>query len=125
MSQVIKTFLGLYLIVFMLVVSTGILTAYMEVLNAQDLQARIIDELENSNYAASVAKALYRDAGRSGCGLTLTLYYEDGGTAVITKSSLVPASIGDVALARVELTFPFQVAVLGIRQEHTLTGYAR
>lgn len=125
MSQVIKAFLGVFLIVFMMITSTGILAAYMEVLNAQDLQARIIDEIENSNYAASVIRAGYRDAGKAGCGLSLTLYYESGVMTRFTNSSQVPASVGEVSMARVELTFPFQVAVLGIRQEHTLTGYAR
>lgn len=125
MSQIIKTFLGIYFILLMAVTSVGILTAYMTVLNAQDLQARIVDELENSHYAVPVIRAEYEEARKAGCALSVTLYYESGRTVAATNASLIPGSTEDVCMARVELTFPFQVACLGIRQEHMLTGYAR
>lgn len=125
MSQIIKTFMGVFLILLMTVTSIGILTAYMKVLNAQDLQARVVDEIENSDYAASVIRAGYGEAQKAGCGLTVTLYYEGGGTVVLTDASQVPGNTEDVSMARVELTFPFRVAFLGIEKEHTFTGYAR
>lgn len=125
MSQIIKTFLGIYLILFMAVTSVGILAAYMQVLGAQDLQARIVDELENSHYAAPVIRAEFEEANRAGCGLTVTLYYENGRTVAAASASRIPGNTQEVCMARVELAFPFQVACLGIRQEHTLTGYAR
>lgn len=125
MSQIIKTFLGIYLILFMAVTSVGILAAYMQVLGAQDLQARIVDELENSRYAAPVIRAEFEEANRAGCRLTVTLYYENGRTIAAESASRIPDSTQEVCMARVELSFPFQVACLGIRQEHTLTGYAR
>lgn len=125
MSQIFKTFLGVFLLLFMAVTSIGILSAYMQVLNAQDLQARIVDEIENSHYAAPVICAGYEEARRAGCELSVTLYYESGGMVVTSSASQVPWYTEDVSMARVELTFPFQVAGLGLSQEHTFTGYAR
>lgn len=46
MSQIIKAFMGVFLTLFMAVTAMGILAAYMEVMNAQDMQARIVDEIE-------------------------------------------------------------------------------
>ncbi len=50
MSQIVKAFLGVFLTIFMAVVALGVLNTYMEVMSAQDMQARIVDELENSNF---------------------------------------------------------------------------
>lgn len=46
MSQIMKAFMGVFLTLFMAVTAMGILAAYMEVMNAQDMQARIVDEIE-------------------------------------------------------------------------------
>lgn len=42
MSQIIKAFMGVFLTLFMAVTAMGILAAYMEVMNAQDMQARLL-----------------------------------------------------------------------------------
>ena len=56
MSQIIKAFMGVFLTLFMAVKAMGILAAYMEVMNAQDMQARIVDEIENSDFNTGVAR---------------------------------------------------------------------
>ena len=38
MSQIMKAFMGVFLTLFMAVTAMGILAAYMEVMNAQDMQ---------------------------------------------------------------------------------------
>ena len=43
MSQIVKAFLGVFLTLFMAVVALGVLSTYMEVMNAQDMQARVVD----------------------------------------------------------------------------------
>lgn len=42
MSQIIKAFMGVFLTLFMAVTAMGILAAYMEVMNAQDMQAELL-----------------------------------------------------------------------------------
>ena len=46
MSQIMKTFLGVFLIMFMVVTSSGVLSGFMTVVEAQNLHAQIINELE-------------------------------------------------------------------------------
>ena len=45
MSQIMKTFLGVFLIMFMVVTSSGVLSGFMTVVEAQNLHAQIINEL--------------------------------------------------------------------------------
>lgn len=125
MSQVVKTFMGIFLILFMIVTSIGILTAYLQVMNAQDLQARIVDEIENSDYAAEVVKGCFDQSTRYGYSLQLTYYFENGGTVCVKAKDSVPSDVESIAMARVELSFPFQVGFLNINKAHTFTSYAR
>ena len=60
MSQIIKAFMGVFLTLFMEVTAMGILAAYMEVMNAQDMQARIVDEDRKSTRLSSSHKAQSR-----------------------------------------------------------------
>lgn len=59
MSQIIKAFMGVFLTLFMAVTAMGILAAYMEVMNAQDMQARIVDEIENSDFNTGVVRTVF------------------------------------------------------------------
>ena len=59
MSQIIKAFMGVFLTLFMAVTAMGILAAYMEVMNAQDMQARIVDEIENSDFNTGVVRQCF------------------------------------------------------------------
>lgn len=43
----------------MAVTAMGILAAYMEVMNAQDMQARIVDEIENSDFNTGVVRQCF------------------------------------------------------------------
>ena len=54
MSQIMKTFMGIFLLLFLMASSAGMLGAFLQVLKAQDMHAMIVDELENSDYCLSV-----------------------------------------------------------------------
>lgn len=125
MSQIVKAFLGVFLTLFMAVVAMGVLVTYMEVMNAQDMQARIVDELENSNFSAAVMGACFDQCAGAGYELAVTIYGEEGAVAAIHAKSEVPAAIEAVSMAKVELRFPMKSAVLGIDQSRTFVGYAR
>lgn len=47
MSQIIKAFTGIFIVMFMMVSATGILGAFLQTLHAQNLHAAIINELED------------------------------------------------------------------------------
>lgn len=125
MSQIMKAFTGVFLILFMAVTAMGILSAYMEVMNAQDMQARIVDEIENSDFNSSVIKNCFNQSEEAGYQLAVTLYCEE--TAVITAHSAgeIPIVTEGVEMAKVEMSFPFRVVFLGIDKTHTFTSYAR
>ena len=47
------------LIMFMVVTSSGVLSGFMTVVEAQNLHAQIINELEDSDYDSSVAQTCF------------------------------------------------------------------
>lgn len=125
MSQVIKTFLGVFLVMFLAITSSGILSAYMVVADAQDLHASMVNEVENSNFYPGVIANCFSQASVANCKLKVILYQNDYKEVVCTKSSEIPNDTSRVTSARLELTFPFQISFFGISQEHTFCAYAR
>jgi hypothetical protein len=125
MSQIMKAFMGIFLTLFMAVTSLGILSAYMEVMSAQDMQARMVDEIENSDFSPLVMRECYTQCEKAGYSLVITLFCEEQVLQTIHSKSEVPDSIAGVEVAKVEMKFPFRVPLLGIEKEHAFTGYAR
>lgn len=123
MSQIMKTFLGVFLIMFMVVTSSGVLSGFMTVVEAQNLHAQIINELEDSDYDSSVAQTCFENASKAGDTLELKLYMTDNSIRTVTDASQI-ASSDEIEKARVELKFTYAVAFFGIEQEHVLSGYA-
>ena len=114
MSQIMKTFLGVFLIMFMVVTSSGVLSGFMTVVEAQNLHAQIINELEDSDYDSSVAQTCFENASKAGDTLELKLYMTDNSVRTVTDASQI-ASSDEIEKARVELKFTYAVAFFGIR----------
>lgn len=125
MSQIMKAFMGVFLTLFMAATAMGILTAYMEVMNAQDMQARIVDEIENSDFNAGVMQECFQKSSDAGYQLAITLFYENAAVATAHSAAQVMEDAGNVDMAKVEMKFPFRVAFLGINKTHTFTSYAK
>ena len=123
MSQIMKAFFGIFLIMFMTVTSSGILSGFMTVVEAQNLHAQIINELEDSDFNREVAKGCFKNASDVDDTLELTFYMLDNTTKTVADASQIPDSI-QITKARVELKFDYIVAFFGIRQKHVLSGYA-
>ena len=85
MSQIMKTFLGVFLIMFMVVTSSGVLSGFMTVVEAQNLHAQIINELEDSDYDSSVAQTCFENASKAGDTLELKLYMTDNSTRKVLQ----------------------------------------
>ena len=125
MSQIIKAYLGIFLILFLTFTSAGILSAFLTVADAQDLHASMVSELENSDFYPGVLKNCFEMAEDCGYQLEVTLYREDYTLAECTAGALVPADTFGVTSARIKLTFPLRIAFFGVTQEHTFCAYAR
>ena len=95
----------------------------MTVVEAQNLHAQIINELEDSDYDSSVAQTCFENASKAGDTLELKLYMTDNSVRTVTDASQI-ASSDEIEKARVELKFTYAVAFFGIEQEHVLSGYA-
>ena len=50
MSEIIKSYMGVFLLLLMTLAAGEILAGYMQVLGAQNLHSEILSELEDSNY---------------------------------------------------------------------------
>ena len=59
MSQIIKVFTGIYILLFLMSAGMGLLGAFLQTLQAQNLHGMVIDELENSDYAPSVLEGAF------------------------------------------------------------------
>lgn len=95
----------------------------MTVVEAQNLHAQIINELEDSDYDSSVAQTCFENASKAGDTLELKLYMTDNSIRTVTDASQITSS-DEIEKARVELKFTYAVAFFGIEQEHVLSGYA-
>jgi len=125
MSQIIKAFMGVFLTLFMAVTAMGILAAYMEVMNAQDMQARIVDEIENSDFNTGVVRQCFLQSEEAGYRLKVTFFNENSTVATVSQASQIPYGMDGVDMAKIEMQFPFQVAFLGINRQHTFVSYAK
>lgn len=125
MSQVVKAFLGVFLTLFMAIVALSVLSSYMGVMNAQDMQASVIDELENSDFNAAVMKECFQKCANAGYELSVTVFCGNSSVVALHTQKEVPDSLSDITMARVELNFPLKSPLLGVDQSRSFVGYAR
>lgn len=125
MSQIMKTFMGIFLLLFLMASSAGMLGAFLQVLNAQDIHAQIVDEMENGNYCLPILQESFQNAETYGYELEVLLYSENHETYLCTAKSELPQDTKDMEMAKVTLTFPFEISFFGISQKYHISGYAR
>ena len=71
MSQVIKSFTGVFFLLLVVLLGTGILSAQMDASNAISYKADLVAELENSNYSAQVINGCIAQAIEMAMGFPL------------------------------------------------------
>lgn len=125
MSQVMKAFTGVFMILYLMVTSTGVLAAFYQVQYAQNMYAVMMDEIENSNYARPVLASCFETAEAAGYCLEMSLYSEEGVVTDITSDSDLPANTSQICMAEVVLNYSVKVAFFDINVEKQLCGYAR
>lgn len=120
MNQVIKSFLGVFLIMFLVITSVSIISIFLEVMNAQNEHACIINEIENSYFNSKVIAQCENDARKKGYSVSTKVFYED-----LEKIKQENKDPEDAKIAKVELKFPINIAFWQLKQEYKLEGYAR
>lgn len=125
MSQIMKCFTGIFIILFMTVSSIGILSAFLTVISAQNLHASIINELENSDFYEEVVRESFAKAEETKNVLVLTFYYSDNTSIEVTSEELDKYKPENVEMAKVDLRFNLNSGLFSLSDEHILSGYAR
>lgn len=125
MSQIMKAFTGIFMVLFITATSMGVLGAFLQVTKAQNYHAMIIDEIENSDYYVGVCEECYKLAKESNYRLTITFYHENGGYVSCTKSEELPENLSEFTMAKVVLGFDIQIPFLGVKCSQEILGYAR
>ena len=125
MSQIIKVFTGIYILLFLMSAGMGLLGAFLQTLQAQNLHGMVIDELENSDYAPSVLEGAFDVVEGKGAQLMVRLYLEDGTMLDCSKTNGVPESPIKVRMAQVQIAYPITIPLVGVSREYFLSGYAR
>lgn len=125
MSQIMKAFTGIFIVMFMMVSATGILGAFLQTMQAQNLHAVIIDELENSHYTYAVLESAFEVAEAHGYELSLVLYQEYDAEITCVKIEEIPLELEDVVMAEVTLSYPVEMTFFQILRQQSIVGYAR
>ena len=125
MSQIMKAFTGIFMVMFMMTAAVGILGAFFQTLYAQNLHASIVDEMENSDYASPVIEACFRSALKSGYELEVTLYSDYEGVNKCHGIEEVPSDTSHITMAEVVLSYPIKIAFFELNMEQKIYGYAR
>lgn len=113
MSTVIKSYLAFILIILTVFVCAGIGMVNLDVQNARDYHAAVINEIENSNHADSVIDACVAEASSNGYELIISTY---------TNNS--DASAGS-NISKVVLKYDYRIDFLNMSSEKEIVGYAR
>ena len=125
MSQIMKAFTGIFMVLFMTVVAMGLLGAFLQVSRARSFHAMVIDELENSDYNKGVLQECLHVANENNYDMTITLYETEGGYAVCKSADHIPEDIGSFDLARVDMEFCIIIPFLGVENSQNISGYGR
>ena len=125
MSQIMKAFTGIFMILFMMTAATGILGAFLQVSHAQNFHAAVIHELENSNYAIQVMEECFDLSNSWGYELNIMLYMKTGGIVQCHVKEQLSQIADEVSSARVGLKFPVEIGFLDIDLEQEVFGYGR
>lgn len=125
MSQIIKAYLGIIIMLFVAFSASGIFIAFLTVMDAQDLHQNMVTEIENSDFYPEVLRSCFERADENGYELTVTLYKGDYTSVVCNRREEIPENTNDVITARVDLCYPLAVAFYDIKEERRLCAYAR
>ena len=108
MEQVIKTYLGIFLMMLLSTVGIGIVAAEAQICQSRNFKSDVVVELENSNYNREVINACIKQADELGYQLQVNLY-EDSGAITVCENGNVPPVEKEVTMAEVILHYAYRM----------------
>lgn len=125
MSQIMKAFMGVFMVLLLVTTSTGVLGAFYQILHAQNTHAVMLDELENSDFAKGIMEVCFETAEAEDYRLQMNLYASSKEVLSCTSSAELPEDTKEVTAVEVILFYDIEIAFFGIAEEQQLFGYAR
>lgn len=125
MSQVMKAFMGVFMVLLLMTTSAGVLGGFYQILHAQNTHAVMLDELENSDFAKGVMQACFETAKMEEYRLQMNLYSTTNEIIVCMNIDEIPANTEDIKMVEVILFYDIELAFFDIAKEQQLFGYAR
>lgn len=125
MSQVMKAFMGVFMVLLLMMTSAGVLGAFYQILHAQNTHAVMLDELENSDFAKGVLEACFETAEMEEYRLQMNLYSTSDEIKTCMCVEELPQETADVRMVEVVLFYDIELAFFDIAEEQQLFGYAR
>ena len=119
MEQVIKTYLGIFLMMLLSTVGIGIVAAEAQICQARNFKSDVVVELENSNYNREVINACIKQADELGYQLQVNLY-EDSGDITVCENGNVPPVEKEVTMAEVILHYAYRMGPFHSKTEHSI-----
>ena len=125
MSQVMKAFMGVFMVLLLMTTSAGVLGAFYQILHAQNTHAVMLDELENSDFARGVMEACFETAKVEEYRLQMNLYSTSDKIKTCMRAEELPRNTENVRMVEVILFYDIELAFFDIAEEQQLFGYAR
>lgn len=125
MSQVMKAFMGVFMVLLLVTTSAGVLGAFYQILHAQNTHAVMLDELENSDFAKGIMEACFETAELEEYRLQMNLFSESEEIQTCMSIEELPNNTEDVTMVEVILFYDIELAFFEIATEQQLFGYAR
>ena len=125
MSQVMKAFMGVFMVLLLVTTSAGVLGAFYQILHAQNTHAVMLDELENSDFAKVIMEACFETSELEEYRLQMNLFSESEEIQTCMSIEELPNNTEDVTMVEVILFYDIELAFFEIATEQQLFGYAR
>ena len=125
MSQIVKTFTALMMLLFLMFTTTSMLALMTDSVSAQNLHSAMIEELENSHYAISVMEDCFRVAKDNAYQLEMVIYSRESGKVIACESTQIPQNTEGIYAVEVVLTYSLKSPFFYLNQEQTIAGYGR
>lgn len=111
MKYIIEAFSILFVVILNLFLCIGIVTVSADVAAAKEYKAEIVAEIENSNFNPIVIEACKQQASLQGYSLDVR--------------PIVYDTLNDRRIAEVELTYTYEIPLLGVSQQRVTRAAAR
>ena len=125
MSQIVKTFTALMMMLFLMLTTTSMLGLMVDTVTAQNMHSSMIEELENSHYAKAVIEDCFNAARANGYQLEMILYSTEQGRISCNDIANIPQQMTGVYTAEVVLAYELNSPFFYLQLNQTIAGYAR